>query len=170
MLAMLDTDDLKTVRELERLRIEATRQNDPDVLAPLFHEQLIYVNSAGEVFDKEGYLRAVRTQSLTYDRDFDVRETEVRVLDDVIVLAGSCSVTHAWTESSRSSISPASECGERIPASGECSPGSHRRAAWLFETRGRLAGRGAGTPRSCFASNGGQGRATARRDLLRRMK
>ena len=88
MLAMLDTDDLKAVRELERLRIEATRQNDPDVLAPLFHEQLIYLNSAGEVFDKEGYLRAVRTQSLTYDRDFDVRETEVRVLDDVIVLAG----------------------------------------------------------------------------------
>jgi hypothetical protein len=25
---------------------------------------------------------------LTYDRDFDVRETEVRVLDDVIILAG----------------------------------------------------------------------------------
>jgi hypothetical protein len=88
MLALLDTDDLKAVRELERLRIEATRQNDPDVLAPLLHEQLIYINSAGEVFDKDRYLRAIRTQELTYDRDFDVRETEVRVLDDVIVLAG----------------------------------------------------------------------------------
>jgi hypothetical protein len=88
MLALLDTDHLKAVRELERLRIEATRQNDPDVLAPLLHEQLIYINSAGEVFDKDRYLRAIRTQELTYDRDFDVRETEVRVLDDVIVLAG----------------------------------------------------------------------------------
>jgi hypothetical protein len=88
MLAMLETDDLKTVRELERVRIEATRQNDPDVLAPLLHEQLIYINSAGEVFDKERYLRAIRTHELTYDRDFDVRETEVRVLEDVIVLAG----------------------------------------------------------------------------------
>ena len=58
MLAMLETDDLKTVRELERLRIEATRQNDADVLAPLLHEQLIYINSAGEVFDKEDYLRS----------------------------------------------------------------------------------------------------------------
>jgi hypothetical protein len=88
MLAMLDRDDLKTVRELEQLRIEATRQNDPDVLAPLLHERLIYINSAGEVFDKDRYLRAIRTHELTYDRDFDVRETEVRVLDSVIVLAG----------------------------------------------------------------------------------
>ena len=31
MLAALETDDLKTVREHERLRIEATRQNDADV-------------------------------------------------------------------------------------------------------------------------------------------
>ena len=88
MLAALETDDLKTVREHERLRIEATRQNDADVLAPLLHEQLIYINSAGAVFDKEHYLRSIRTGSLTYDRDFDVRETEVRVLDDVIIVAG----------------------------------------------------------------------------------
>ncbi len=88
MLAALETDDLKTVREHERLRIEATRRNDADVLAPLLHKQLIYVNSAGAVFDKEHYLRSIRTGSLTYDRDFDVRETEVRVLDDVIIIAG----------------------------------------------------------------------------------
>ncbi len=48
----------------------------------------IYINSAGAVFDKEHYLRSIRTGSLTYDRDFDVRETEVRVLDDVIIVAG----------------------------------------------------------------------------------
>ena len=88
MLAILDTDELIAVRELEQLRIEATRQNDADVLGPLLHEQLIYVNSAGEVFDKERYLRSIRTHELTYDCDFDVRETEVRVLGDVIVLAG----------------------------------------------------------------------------------
>jgi hypothetical protein len=88
MLATLDTDDLKAVRELEQLRIKATRENDADVLAPLLHERLIYVNSAGAVFDKEHYLRSIRTQALSYDRDFDVRETEVRALDDLIVLAG----------------------------------------------------------------------------------
>lgn len=87
-LAILETDDLGAVRELEQLRIEATRQNDADVLGPLLHEQLIYVNSAGEVFAKEPYLQAIRSHSLTYDRDFDVRETEVRVLEDVIILAG----------------------------------------------------------------------------------
>ena len=88
MLSILETADLKSVRELERLRIEATRQNDADVLAPLLHEQLIYVNSAGAVFDKNHYLQSIRTHFLAYDRDFDVRETEVRALDDVIILAG----------------------------------------------------------------------------------
>jgi len=86
--AVLNTDDLKTVRELERRRIEATRENDAEALALLLHEQLIYVNSAGAIFDRAGYLRSIATHSLTYDRDFDVRETEVRVLEDVIILAG----------------------------------------------------------------------------------
>lgn len=84
----IESEDLETVRELEQLRIAATRQNDADVLAPMFHEQLIYVNSTGVAFDKDRYLRAIRTHSLTYDHDFDVRETETRVLDDVIILAG----------------------------------------------------------------------------------
>jgi ketosteroid isomerase-like protein len=88
MLAVMGTDDLNTVRQLEQLRIQATRENDADVLAPLLHEQLIYVNSIGAVFDKNRYLKSIRSHSLTYDRDFDVRETEVRVLDDVIILAG----------------------------------------------------------------------------------
>ena len=65
MLSHPETDDLKTVRELERLRIEATRRNDADMLAPLLHEQLIYINSAGEVFDKEHYLNGNRKHSLT---------------------------------------------------------------------------------------------------------
>ena len=88
MLAIRETNDLATVRELEQLRIQATRENDADVLAPLLHDQLIYVNSAGDVFDKERYLRSIRACSLVYDRDFDVRETEVRVLENVIILAG----------------------------------------------------------------------------------
>lgn len=87
-LAMQDSDALTTVRELERRRIKATRENDAEALAPLLHEQLIYINSAGAVFDKEAYLLSIRSHALTYDRDFDVRETEVRQLADVIILAG----------------------------------------------------------------------------------
>ena len=87
MLAILNTDNLDTVRELEQLRIQATRENDADALAPLLHDQLIYVNSAGEVFDKDRYLRSIRTCAMSYDQDFDVRETHVRVFEDVIVLA-----------------------------------------------------------------------------------
>ena len=88
MLTIVNRDDLSIVRTLEQLRIEATRENDADALSPLLHEQLIYVNSAGVVFDKDRYLKSIRTHSLTYDRDFDVRETEVRTLDNVIILGG----------------------------------------------------------------------------------
>jgi hypothetical protein len=80
--------DLDLVRSLERRRIEATGANDADALEPLLHDELIYVNSVGRTYDKRAYLRDIRTHALTYDRDFDVRETEVRTLDDVIILVG----------------------------------------------------------------------------------
>ena len=129
MLAIFETDDLKTVRELERLRIEATRQNDAEVLAPLFHEQLIYVNSAGEVFDKERYLRSIRTHELTYDRDFDVRETEVRVLDDVVILA-EVMLGHSRLDGEQQVFHfPCIGVWRRTPINGECSPGNRHQAA-----------------------------------------
>jgi hypothetical protein len=84
----LTTADVDVVRSLERRRIEATRVNDADALEPLLHDQLMYVNSVGAIYDKQGYLRDIRTHALTYDRDFDVRETEARILDDVIILVG----------------------------------------------------------------------------------
>lgn len=80
--------DLDLVRSLERHRIEATGANDADALAPLLHDELIYVNSVGAIYDKRAYLQDIRTHALTYDPDFDVRETEVRILDDVIILVG----------------------------------------------------------------------------------
>ena len=79
---------LEAVRALERCRIEATRTNDVDRLEPLLHDQLIYVNSAGEIYDKQRYLHGIGTHALTYDRDFDVRETHAQALDDLVVLAG----------------------------------------------------------------------------------
>lgn len=89
MLAMdIRTADLDAVRALERRRIEMTRANYPDGLEPLLDDNLIYVNSAGGIYDKPTYLRKIRTSSLAYDEDFDVRETEVRVLDNLIIVAG----------------------------------------------------------------------------------
>ena len=84
----IDTVEVDEVRALERRRIEATRANDADALAPLLHDALIYINSVGTIYDKQAYLRDIRTHALTYDADFDVRETEVRVLDNVIILVG----------------------------------------------------------------------------------
>jgi len=88
LLTDVETTELDAVRALERRRIEMTRANDADALEPLLDEQLIYVNSAGEIDDKVRYLRKIRTNSLSYDEDFDVRETEVRVLDNLIIFAG----------------------------------------------------------------------------------
>jgi len=82
------TTELDVVRTLERRRIEMTRANDADALAPLLDENLIYVNSAGQIDDKPSYLRKIRTNCLTYDEDFDIRETEVRVLDNLVIFAG----------------------------------------------------------------------------------
>ena len=84
----VDIAELDAVRALERRRVEMTRANDADALEPLLDENLIYVNSAGGVYDKPSYLRKIRTNCLTYDEDFDVRETEVRVLDSLIIFAG----------------------------------------------------------------------------------
>ena len=81
-------DDLRQVRALERARIDATRANDGASLGPLLHDSLIYVNSVGQIYDKQSYLREIGTNSLSYEVDFNVRETEVRVLDNLIVLAG----------------------------------------------------------------------------------
>jgi ketosteroid isomerase-like protein len=84
----IDTPDVDEVRALERRRIEATRANDADALAPLLHDALIYINSVGTIYDKHAYLQDIRTHALTYDRDFDVRETEARILDDLVILVG----------------------------------------------------------------------------------
>ena len=84
----VDIAELDAVRALERRRVELTRANDADGLEPLLDENLIYVNSAGGIYDKPSYLRKIRTSSLTYDEDFDVHETEVRVLDNLIIFVG----------------------------------------------------------------------------------
>jgi hypothetical protein len=79
---------LNEVRTLELRRIEATRNNDVDALAPLLDDDLVYINSVGEIYDKRSYLNDIRTHRLTYDSDFDVLESEVRILEDLVILVG----------------------------------------------------------------------------------
>lgn len=84
----LNLTTLETVRTLERRRIEATGANDVAALGPLLDDDLIYINSVGDVFDKQKYLHALETRRLAYDKDFDVRETEFRALDGLVILVG----------------------------------------------------------------------------------
>lgn len=79
---------IETVRTLERRRIEATGANDVASLAPLLDDSLVYINSVGDVFDKQHYLHALESRRLSYDRDFDVRETDYRALDGLVILVG----------------------------------------------------------------------------------
>ena len=79
---------LETVRTLDRRRIEATGANDVAALTPLLDDGLIYINSVGDVFDKQQYLHALETGRLAYDRDFDIRETDFRALDGLVILVG----------------------------------------------------------------------------------
>lgn len=79
---------LETVRTLERRRVEATRANDAAALAPLLDDDLMYINSVGDCFDKQDYLHALESHRLAYDEDFDVQETEFRALDGLVILVG----------------------------------------------------------------------------------
>lgn len=84
----LEVANIDEVRRLERMRIEATRMNDVAALNPLLDESLVYINSVGQVYDKAAYLRAIQSHGLSYDDDFDVRETEYRAWDDLVILVG----------------------------------------------------------------------------------
>lgn len=79
---------LETVRTLERRRIAATGANDVKALEPLLDDNLVYINSVGDTFRKAEYLHALDSGSLAYDKDFDVRETEYRAFDDLVILVG----------------------------------------------------------------------------------
>jgi hypothetical protein len=83
-----ENDPVGTVRSLERRRIEMTRANKADALAPLLDECLIYVNSIGDAYNKADYLRAIETHELTYQQDFDVHETEYREMASLVILSG----------------------------------------------------------------------------------
>ena len=88
MTAPINLTTLETVRILERRRIEATGANDVAALDPLLDDSLVYIDSVGDVFDKQHYLHALESGRLAYDRDFDVRETDARAVEGLVILVG----------------------------------------------------------------------------------
>src|SRR3546814_11237833 len=79
---------LETLRALEQCRIEAIRKNDVGTMAQVLDDKFLYINSAGEIYDKGKYLLAVRSHKLTYSIDVDLTETDHRIDGDVVILAG----------------------------------------------------------------------------------
>jgi hypothetical protein len=83
-----DEAALQTVRELEKVRIAAIRENDADTMATILDEKFIYINDSGKIYDRDSYITAVRTHELTYSSDLELTETDDRVDGDLIILVG----------------------------------------------------------------------------------
>lgn len=83
-----DEATLEAVRELEKVRIVAICDNDADAMAGILDDKFIYINESGRIFDKDSYLRAVRSHELTYSADLQLTDTDHRVDGDVVVLVG----------------------------------------------------------------------------------
>lgn len=79
---------LTAVRELEKIRIAAIRTNDADAMTRIIDEKFIYINGSGNIYDRDAYVKAVRSHELTYSPDLQLTETDHRVDGDLVILAG----------------------------------------------------------------------------------
>ena len=88
-----DLDDaelrsLEMVRGVERVRIEAIRHNDADVMQSILDPKFVYINGNGQMYSRDSYIAAVRRRQLAYFSDLELTETDHRVDDDVVILVG----------------------------------------------------------------------------------
>ena len=79
---------LEAVRQREQIRIEAIRTNDADAMERILDENFLYINSDGKLYDKETYVKSVRSHELTYASDLELTETDYRVDGDLVILVG----------------------------------------------------------------------------------
>lgn len=83
-----DDEVLETLQALEQRRIEAIRQNDVTTMSSVLDDKFIYINASGKIYDKQTYLTAVKSRQLTYSSDVDLTQTDHRIDDDVVIIAG----------------------------------------------------------------------------------
>jgi ketosteroid isomerase-like protein len=83
-----DEAALQAVRELEKVRIAAIRENDAEAMARILDEKFIYINDTGKIYNRDSYITAVRTHELTYSSDVELTETDDRVDGDLVILVG----------------------------------------------------------------------------------
>jgi hypothetical protein len=79
---------LESVRGVERVRIEAIRRNDADVMQSILDPKFVHINGNGQMYCKDSYLAAIRSRRLAYFSDLELTETDHRVDDDVVILVG----------------------------------------------------------------------------------
>jgi hypothetical protein len=79
---------LESVRQLERERIEAIRTNNVASIASILDDRFLHINSSGKIYNKQSYMLAVRSHQLTYSDDVELTESDHRVDDDLVIMAG----------------------------------------------------------------------------------
>lgn len=84
----LEPAALRQVRALERIRLQAIRRNDADAMLGLLDPMFICITDCGDLYDRDRYVRAVRTHQLSYEADLELTETDHRVDGDVVILVG----------------------------------------------------------------------------------
>lgn len=79
---------LEQVRAAERRRVAAIRSNDADTIRQLLDPLFLYINSRGRIYDRSSYVAAIASHEITYAGDIELSETEHRVDEDLVVMAG----------------------------------------------------------------------------------
>lgn len=86
--AAWSTAILDEVRAVEARRVAAIRANDSETIRCLLDDLFLYINSRGELYDKDSYVAAIASHEITYSDDIDMSETEHRLDEDLVVMAG----------------------------------------------------------------------------------
>lgn len=120
----MENKSLETVCALERVRIEAIHKNDADAMNGIIDEESIYISGSGKIYDRDLYVKAVRTHELTYSSDLEPIATGHRVDGDLVNLV-EMMLGHTRLDGERRSITfETCACGERREPSGNSWRGS----------------------------------------------
>ena len=117
-----------TYTDIERPALEtvrAIRRNDADAMNGIIDEKFIYINGSGKIYERDSYVKAVRTYQLTYSSDLDPSETDHRVDGDLYILVGMM-LAPVSMASNRSIPSATCVCGELGKPNGSSWLGSRR--------------------------------------------
>ncbi len=84
----MKTDDvIKTIKEIETARIEATINADAAALEKIMDDELVWIHATGRIDSKESWLQKVKSGTVKYIK-MESSDTRYRVYGDAVVVTG----------------------------------------------------------------------------------